>query len=378
MEFKDLKKLCVAAFGAAKNAPLAYSEGSEQYSAADVSKAVAKEFRELTGYIEGQGCDYYTFKRNEITIYELISQTISEVLPPRIEAQYAQFADVQRINQGDKAVFKIKVTDAAKRRARKFVTQVGLAGRYETFELDGTAFEVKTNAIGAAARIGFEEFLDGRWEFSEFTSLMMEGIDEYIYNEIIQALETLVAQIPHSNKHAHNGFDEESFDDILSVVDTYGKATIFCTQAFANKMIPSDARWASNGMKERIWENGWLGDYKGHTVIILEQSFTGTDNMTYVVDPQLAYMIPSGATKPIKIVFEGQSQVRNVTDNDDWSSDLQTYTKVGIATIADLEGTHFIGAYKNLALAKNRYDYTTANAAYFNAEQNTTATHVDA
>lgn len=110
-------------------------------------------------------------------------------------------------------------------------------------------------------------------------------------------------------------------------------------------------------MKERRWQQGWLGDYKGHSVIILDQSFTGIDNATYVVDPQLAYMIPAGSTKPIKIVFEGQSQVRNVTDNDDWSSDLQTYTKVGIATIADLEGTHFIGAYRNLALSsKNRFE----------------------
>lgn len=357
MEFNDLKKLCVAAFGAEKHAPLAYSEGAEKYSAAEVSKAVAKEFRDLTGYVEGQGCNYYTFKRNEVTIYELISETISEVLPPRVEKQYEQFAEVRQVAQGDKAIFKVKITDAAKRRAKKFVTQVGLAGRYETFELDGKTFEVKTNAIGAAARIGFEEFLDGRWEFSEFTSLMMEGIDEYIYAEIMKALSAVVTAIPAVNKCAFNGFDETKFDDILSAVDIYGKATIYCTQAFANKMIPSDARWASNGMKERIWENGWLGQYKGHNVIILDQSFTGTDNKTYVVDPQLAYMIPSGSTKPVKIVFEGQSQVRNVTDNDDWSSDLQTYTKVGVATIADIEGTHFLGAYKNLALSKTRSDY---------------------
>ena len=47
MEFSDLKKLCIAAFGADKHAPVAYSCGEEKYTSAEVSKAVAKEFRDL-------------------------------------------------------------------------------------------------------------------------------------------------------------------------------------------------------------------------------------------------------------------------------------------------------------------------------------------
>ena len=353
MEFNDLKKLCVAAFGADKHAPLAYSEGAEKFSAAEVSKAVAKEFRNLTGYVEGQGCNYRTFKKNENTIFELIEETITEVLPPRVEAQYEQFAEVKRIPQGDRATFKVKVTDASKRRAKKFVSQVGLAGRYEVFMLDGNEFEVKTNAVGAAARIGFEEFLDGRWEFSEFTSLILEGVDEYIYKEIMKALETLVAGLPAQNKATGAGFVETTFDDLLSTIDTYGKSTIYCTQEFANQMVPSDSRM-SGAMKETLWNNGWLGNYKGHQVIVLAQSFEDTTNKVKVVDPQFCYMIPTGSTKPVKIVFEGQTQVRSVADNDDWSTDLQTYTKVGVGTIADLEGNHFIGVYTNTALHKTR------------------------
>jgi hypothetical protein len=353
MEFSDLKKLCVAAFGAEKNAPVAYSCGEETYTSAEVSKAVAKEFRELCGYKEGKGCSYRTFKKNENTIFELIEETITEVLPPRVEAQYSQFAEVKTIAQGDRAIFKLKVTDAAKRRAKTFITRAGLAGRYETFMLDGKEFEVQTSAIAGAARIGFEEFLDGRWEFSEFTTLMMEGIDEYIYKTIIDELTALAAALPAKNKATAAGFVEDTFDDLLSTIDVYGKATIYCTQEFANKMIPSDARM-SGAMKERLWDNGWLGNYKGHNVIVLAQSFTDIDNTTKVVNPQIAYMIPTGQNKPIKIVFEGQAQTRSVQDNEDWSTDLQTYIKVGVGTIAQLEGNHFIGAYTNSSLSETR------------------------
>jgi hypothetical protein len=353
MEFSDLKKLCVAAFGAEKNAPVAYSCGEEKYTSAEVSKAVAKEFRDLCGYKEGQGFNYRTFKRNENTIFELIEETITEVLPPRVEAQYAQFAEVKTIPQGDRAVFRLKVTDASKRRAKTFVTRAGLAGRYETFMLDGTELEVQTSAIAGAARIGFEEFLDGRWEFSEFTTLIMEGIDEYIYKTIMDELAALAAALPAKNKAIADGFVEDTFDDLLNAIDIYGKATIYCTQEFANKMIPSDARM-SGDMKNRLWENGWLGNYKGHNVVVLAQSFTDITNTTKVVNPQIAYMIPTGKEKPIKIVFEGQAQTRSVENNEDWSTDLQTYIKVGIGTIAQLEGNHFIGAYTNSGLSQTR------------------------
>jgi hypothetical protein len=353
MEFSDLKKLCVAAFGAEKNAPVAYSCGEEKFTSAELSKAVAKEFRDLCGYVEGKGCSYRTFKKNENTIFELIEETITEVLPPRVEAQYAQFAEVKTIPQGDRAVFRLKVTDASKRRAKTFVTRAGFAGRYETFMLDGKELEVQTSAIAGAARIGFEEFLDGRWEFSEFTTLIMEGIDEYIYKTIMDELAALAAALPAKNKATGNGFIEDDFDDLLAAIDTYGKATIYCTQEFANKMVPSDARM-SGDMKNRLWDNGWLGNYKGHNVVVLAQSFTDIDNKTKVVNPQIAYMIPTGTEKPIKIVFEGQAQTRSVEDNDDWSTDLQTYVKVGVGTIAQLEGKHFIGAYTNSSLSQTR------------------------
>ena len=135
------------------------------------------------------------------------------------------------------------------------------------------------------------------------------------------------------------------------IADTYGKAAIYCTQEFANQMIPSEAR-ISERMKDTLWDKGWLLSYKGHEVIILEQSMTDETNMEKVVDPAQAYIIPVGSEKPIKVVFEGQTHVREVTDNDDWSTDMQTYTKVGIGTIASLGKLNWICAYRNSKLKK--------------------------
>ena len=359
MEFSELKKLAVAAAKAERGTSTTFSfdGATETYSAEQINEALSNEFKKLTGYEDGKGCDYRTYQENKNTIFALIEQTISEVLPPRIEANYMQFADVSRIAQGDKAVFKLRITEAAKRRARTFVTRVGLAGRYETFMLDGAQMEVQTGAIGSAARIGFEEFLDGRWQFSDFTSIILEQMDYYIYNEVAKALNSMIQNIPAVNKAVVAGFDETTMDELLAIADTYGKAAIYCTQEFANQMIPSEQRM-SDRMKDTLWEKNWLGNYKGHQVIILEQSLTDETNTEKVLDPAQAYIIPVGSEKPVKVVFEGQTHVREITDNDDWSTDMQTYTKVGVGTVATLGQINWICSYRNTSLSKKtrRYD----------------------
>lgn len=359
MEFSELKKLAIAAAKAERGTSTTFSfeSGAETYTAEQMNEALASEFKTLTGYVEGKGCDYRKYQENKNTIFALIEETISEVLPPRVEQQYMRFADVQRIAQGDKAVFRLKVSEFAKRRARTFVTRVGLAGRYEVFMLDGASMEVQTGAIGSAARIGFEEFLDGRWQFSDFTSIILEQMDYFIYQEVAKALQAMIANIPSVNKATVAGFDETTMDELLAIADTYGRAAIYCTQEFANQMIPSAAR-ISDKMKDTLWEKGWLLTYKGHEVVILEQSLTDETNKEKVLDPAQAYIIPQGSEKPVKVVFEGQTHVREIQDNDDWSTDMQTYTKVGIGTVATLGQLNWICSYRNTSLSKKtrRYD----------------------
>ncbi len=340
MNREDLFKLAKAA---AHNTSLTYSN-NENYSAEMVNDALRTQFEVLGGSLQA-------FRRNKNTIFELIENTIDEILPNKVMQQYERFADVQTVAQGDQAVFKLRITEAARKRAKAFVTRVGLAGRYETFQLDGTELRVATSAIGGAVRIGFEEFLDGRYSFADFTDIMLEAMDEYIYQEIVKALAATIEKLPANNKVVFAGFDEASMDRLLSISDSYGsgRSTIFCTQEFASKMLPQD-KFVSEDMKNRLWRDGYLGDYKGHSVVMLQQSMVDATNTEKVVDPSQAYIFASiaGNEKPVKIVFEGQTAVRTVTDNDDWSTDMQTYKKFGVAVFSNPS----ICSYQNTDLKK--------------------------
>ena len=336
LKFDSLVKLAVAA---SNKTSFSFSE-NEKYSAEQTSDLLRAQMNLLAH-------DYRSFRENKNTIFSLIEQTIDEVLPAKVLQQYEQFADISTVAQGDKVVFFRRITEASRMRAKQFVTQVGLAGRYETFMLDGERLEVKTSAIGSAARIGFEEFLDGRIQFSDLTDVIIQAMDEYIYREIAKALATAVEELPAPNKVTASTFDTASMDRLLSIADAYAgaPATIYCTYEFAATMLPAEA-WASSDMKDTIWGEGYLPRYKGHNIVLLPQSMEDATNAKKVIDPSNAYIINSGVEKPVKIAFEGQTAVREVSDNDDWSRDMQTYKKFGVAILTNPS----ICVYKNSSL----------------------------
>ncbi len=335
----ELIKLAKAVANADPSSKVAYSFGDTNLSYSALNETLRNELNELAG-------SYALYRENKNTIFELIEQTISDVLPKKVLEQYGMFAEVKTFAQGDKPIFVQKITTAARRRAKRFVTRVGLAGVYEVFKLDGRVLEVQTEAYGGAAQIGFEEFLDGRVDFADLLEIVMEGLDEAVYREIAKALIATVESLQDGNKTTQNDFVEAEMDRLVSIADAYGgKSTIYCTYEFAATMVP-EAGWRSNGMKDERWNNGYLANYKGHNVIVLEQSYEDETNTTKVINPAYAWIIPTGANeKPVKIAFEGPTAVKEV-DNHDWSKEIRVYKKFGVATLV----TNDICVYKNTSL----------------------------
>lgn len=341
MEMKDLVKLAKIVANADASSQVAYSFGEEKFSYEDANEALRNELNTLAG-------TYALYRENQNTIFSLIEQVIDDVLPRKVMEQYAQFAEIKTFNQGDKPVFKQKTTAVSKRRAKRFITKVGLAGIYEVFKLDGKSFEVPTEAFGGAAQIGLEEFLDGRVDFAEVLDIVMEGLDEKIYEEIARSLKAAATGLQTANKTTQSGFVETAMDNLVAVADSYGKSTIYCTYEFAATMIPSTG-WVSDAMRDEKWSNGYLGNYKGHNVVVLAQSYTDETNSTKVMNPGYAYIIPTGAEKPVKIAFEGQTIVDEFK-NYDRSREIQVYKKMGVSTIV----TNNICVYVNSTLDNGR------------------------
>ena len=318
----DLLSLMKIVAKADPSAVTAYSFGEKQYSYDTLNETLRREMAEYAG-------TYAQYRENKNLIFALMETVLDDVLPKKVMEQYGAFAEVKTFAQGDKPVFTKRV---GKNRAKQFITKVGLAGIYEVFKLSNKSFEVETSAFGGAAQIGLEEFLDGKVDFAELTTIVLEGLDEKVYEEIALALKKVIDEIQATNKHAHNGFNETKFDDLLNIASAYGQPVIYCTFEFATKMIP-EKDWISEAMKNERWEKGYFANYKGRKVIILPQSYTDETNTTKVIDPGYCWILPSGDAKPVKIAFEGNTIVDEYV-NADRSREIQAYKKFGVATLA--------------------------------------------
>ena len=338
------------------SAPVAYSFGDKQLSYEALNETLRQEMNELAG-------TYSLYRENKNLIFSMIEETLDEVLPKKVTQQYDQFAEVKTFAQGDKAVFRRPLNTRA--RAKQFITRVGLAGIYEVFKLgpaESESFEVRTSAIGGAAQIGFEEFLDGRVDFAEVTKIIMDGMDELIYKEVAAALKASINQLPPANRVACAGFDEAAMDRLVNIAAAYGTPTIYCTYEFAVRMIPNEAWRYTEAMKTELWNTGRLANYKGTKVIIIEQGFEDETNSKKVIDPGYVYIIPTGADgKPVKIAFEGGTIVDEYT-NADRSREIQVYKKVGVVAML----ANNICAYVDTSLAGKMTTWALNNKAITN------------
>lgn len=329
-----------------------YSYNGESFSAEKINDTLRSE---LNAYADTPA----KYRENKNFLFALIEETIDEVLPKKAEINYAQFAEVKNYGNADRPIFRRRID--YKTRAKQFITRVGLAGVYEVFKLGKTqeSFEVPTSAIGGAASVGFEEFLDGRVDFAELTAIVMDGMDELIYKEIAESMKSAINQLPTANRAAAAGFVEASFDKLLQIAESYGTPTIYCTHEFAVKLVPGDQWKYSDDMKNELWKTGRLGGYKGFNVVVLPQSFTDATHTEKLIDPKYVWIIPNGAnTKPVKVAFQGGTYIRDVDSNHDWSKEFHVYKKVGVVCMM----TPDICVYTDTSLKKlttgEGYDWT--------------------
>jgi hypothetical protein len=354
----DMKNLKALALHSAKGtAPTNFS-----------SENVNDAFREELGKVCS---DYITFMKNRYDLYDLMITTIDEVVPAKTIAELGAFAEIQTVGQGQKAVFKRKL---GRNRAKKFVTQVGLSGLYETFRLDAEEFTVSAHAIGGAVRIDFERMLDGAETIAEYMDIVNEAMLDAVYYEVQKALiSSFNSGIGAGVKSADGktdfnrsrtfvnaaNFEAKSMQNLITIVKSYGNgAVIFATPEFVGEMADSIAivKGGDNYQGiyhpqdiDDIYKTGFITMFRGTPIVQLRQSYTDDSHEYTWLNPQYAFVLPTNGEKVVKIVFEGKTQVRDWT-NVDGSMEMHIYKKLGAAILS----THNWGIYRNYNIANTQ------------------------
>ena len=323
MTFAELREL--ARHAANRTAPA-------EFSVSSVDAAVADGFKNLCGSINN-------FMRNRYDIYDIIIENADTIVPAKVMDAMGQFAEVIQLKNGEKKMF--KRGGLGRNRAKKFLTQVGLNGLYETFRLDQETFSIGMKSIGGAVTVDFQRLIDGSENLAEFMNVLAEAQEDAIYAEVQNALMTAAANMPTANK-ASGSYSAAELQRIVNTVKTYGGgATIFASPEFIAAMGPDAIVAGGTGVQgvyhpediDAIHLNGRIRIFRGTPVVELRQSFLDEKNEQKMINPRFAYVLPSGQEKVVKICLEGTTQMYDVI-NPDQSMEIHSYKMIGVGILA--------------------------------------------
>lgn len=323
MTIQELKEL--ALHSAKGTAP-------ETFSVENVNEALADGLRAMCGSVN-------QFMKNRYDIYDIVITAADEIVPNKVIDALGIFAEVQQVAQGQKALFKVK---KGRNRAKKFLTQVGLSGVYETFRLDVDTIEVSAHAVGGAATIDFERMLDGAEIMSELIGIISDAMVDSVYQEVQKCLKAALSEVPSVNRVSNAGWDKDKMLKLISIARAYGTgAVIFAPQEFvaamgADDIVPISANNYPGVYHpqdiDAIHNQGYINIFRGTPIVMLPQSFVDENNAETVIDPQMAYVFPTGGERIVKVVLEGNTQMYDFV-NRDQSMEINTYRKLGVAIL---------------------------------------------
>lgn len=324
----------------------------------DVDAAFRDTLKEYAGSIN-------QFMKNRYDLYEIIIENVDEIVPNNVIDSVGMFAEVKVVGQGQKAIFKRR--GLGKARAKKFLTQVGLSGVYETFRLDAETFEVPAHAVGMAGTIDFERMLDGAESLADIMEIITECMTEAVMLEVQKALKAAIdARSGNSvNNVTSAGFDPDEMLKLVTIVRAYGSsAVIFAPPEFVAAMGPDAIVPVGTNYQgvyhpqdiDRIHNQGFINIFRGTPVVMMNQSFVDTNNEKTWIDPQVAYVFPAGQERVVKVVLEGNTQIYDWVNKDN-SMEVNTYRKIGAAILTH----HNWCSYKNTSIEQ------TMETPYINA-----------
>ena len=273
--------------------------------------------------------------------FALIAESVMAQLPKKVEQQFGIVIEQKTVKVGDKPKFIVKT---GRKALKKFVTKGAQGGTYRKGTLDRKEIPFDYYTMVGGVRLEYREYLAGFLTMAELQEIILEQAVYQVYMDVQALLKATYASLPANNKHQSTSFEEAEMDKIIATVSAYGTPVIMCTKKFAGT-LPLVTQYDQKGIND-IHSTGYVQDYKGTRVVILEQSFVDESNTEVVVDEEYAYVLPMSADALVKVVYEGQMIISENKLRGTGAMEFQFEQTVGMTTVF----TNNLGIYQNTAL----------------------------
>ncbi|MBL4950992.1 hypothetical protein JK635_01900 [Neobacillus sp. YIM B02564] len=321
----ELVKLCV---DTVKN-PSIVQNFSKGLNPSDV---IRKEFFELIGT---EKPTYKDLRKHKVEVFEIIEEVLDQTVINGVNEDdfFMQFAETRNVALGDSIEFYVP--------DNSLLVASELAGNHWDIsrqKLDvGSTFTVKTKSFGLAVYADFMQFLAGRIDFAELVNKVAKAIKHKIAQEVAASFAAGAGYLPTEFK-ATGSYSEDKLMDIVGHVEAATGTTpmiVGTRKALAKVTAGANVALFSENMKDQLNQTGRIAMYNG-LVLVQLPNVHKANTFEFAYDDNKLLILPSNDNRPVKLVFEGDSLVKEVSDgtqNMDMSLEYKFMTKFGVQVI---------------------------------------------
>lgn len=167
---------------------------------------------------------------------------------------------------------------------------------------------------------------------------MYEAYDRYVKNTIYDAMvgyaTALTGQFKKTGSLTADNLN--ALCDLVSTATGYPVMIMGTRTALSKVTALQNASYISDTMKDEHMRTGLLGMWEGKELISIPQVFEKNKIGSYKIDNTLLWIMPMTDVKFIKLVNEGDTQLRAITDKDtlmDETYEQEIQTKLGVAVM---------------------------------------------
>ena len=318
-------------YDSAKNrVPMEYSE----YSVEDREQAIREKLFEVLEISEYEKKSFRkAMRKHRVEVFEIIEEIIDNVLANgdyQKNAFYNQFVEVRNLALGDENLFYIE--------GEKKLEVAEFSGSHwdlkrERFDV-GEAFKVSVKDYGVKVYEYAERIAAGRVDYAKIVAEVAKAVDRKM-NELAQAtFVKAVEKIPAAFK-ASGSFDEETIIEACQHVEAAnGQKPILVGTRLALRKLQGITDVVSDNMIDDKNRAGLLPVWQGYACMEVAQGHKqGTLEFTM---PNDKVYIVAGDARPVKLVLEGDTEVKQVADeftNADGSVEEVVRFKAGCAVV---------------------------------------------
>ena len=316
---------------------------------ADANEMIREKFRLIMGI--GNNASQKEIRRaiedHRREIFNVIEDTVDDMLT-------SGWQDNEFFNEY------VEVKNLALHDVNEFVTEdktVLTVGKREGnhWDLDrqrlgvGETFRVPTYWVGLAVYEEFERVMTGRADWSYLVNKIYEAMDAYVNELVFKAVISAGSQVlPGSNQfYKTAALDAGAHDAFVTMIEDVQAANrgaevvIMGTKTALSKLKNlADVNWIAKEDRTDHRNLGHVGVFEGTRVVELPQVFAKNDTTTKLVknanNQDVILIMPVADNKFVKLVYEGDSRIKEVTDNkelQDMTYEFKYMTKLGVSTI---------------------------------------------